>query len=204
LSGLISAGSVRIPKDGTAADLLTPSSSIFATASVGHGWLWRYATSVGATSSTSQLFFRARRQGTRDRLRRCSRSQPNLPNPLLWSVKWTCCDSDAGPGRIRTGPLLRLRPVGHAGRSGRAPRRESRGDLANHSRDRGCVGAGHRFNRDVVQVDGCSPRPRLHRAAGAAQPRRAEPWFALGGRILIASSAPSISKPDCSRCSTTR
>jgi hypothetical protein len=76
--GSIGAGSGHIPKGGTAADGLIPSSLIFATTTVTDGWSWRSAISDAATWSISQLFFRARCPGTRDRRRRCLYSQPPL------------------------------------------------------------------------------------------------------------------------------
>jgi hypothetical protein len=50
-AGSIGDGSGHIPTDGTAADGLIPSNSIFAPATLMSGWSWRSATSDAATSS---------------------------------------------------------------------------------------------------------------------------------------------------------
>jgi hypothetical protein len=42
------------------------------------------------------VIFQGCRAGTRDRPRRCLRSQPNLPSRFLSLRKRTCCDCDAG------------------------------------------------------------------------------------------------------------
>jgi hypothetical protein len=55
--GLIGAGSGHILKGGTAADGLTPSSSIFATTTVTDGWSWRSAISDAVMWSTSPVIF---------------------------------------------------------------------------------------------------------------------------------------------------
>jgi hypothetical protein len=119
------------------------------------------------------------------------RNQP-LPLPML------CSSGQPGGARARAPAACSSRPNG-PGKNGPVRPAEPGPDEPTRAQASilGHLGAAVAWKRDGQST---GARGRAGRAAEATR----YPWFGGGGRRLMISSPSSISKPDCSRCFTTR